>query len=192
MHLVSIITMMKSLMPILLLMLSLSLLGCGNKRFVLMADDAALAPGYATGRGEHVSQIPDWRYYHLDTVNGGRMITFYDHALGDEELLQLASISSARKRSTVYTLALLDSDTVVLLDLNPGRNRTYDAGETCSVKARKITCFRVPYHSLPLVVFVFENDSLWQHFDDIKPMYLRMDDNIRLEHQDIIKARLNL
>ena len=186
------ITLMKSLMPILLLMLSLSLLGCGNKRYVLTADDTVLAPGYASGLAKPVSQKPDWRYYDLDTVNGGRIITFYDHALGDEELLQLAIISSARKRSTVYTRALLDSDTVILLDLNPGCNRPYDAGETCSVKARKITCFRVPYHSLPLVVFVFENDSIWQHFDNIKPMYLRMDDNIRLEHQDIIKTRLDL
>ena len=186
------ITLMKSLMPILLLMLSLSLLSCGNKRYVLTADVTDLAPGYATGRGEQVSQIPDWRNYHLDTVSGGGIITFYDHALGDEELLQLAIISAARKRSTVYIRALLDSDTVILLDLNPKRNRTYDAGETCPVKARKITCFRVPYHSLPLVVFVFENDSIWQHFDDIKPMYLRMDDNIRLEHQDIIKTRLYL
>jgi hypothetical protein len=39
--------------------------------------------------------------------------------------------------------------------------------------------------------FVFENDTIWRHFDHRAPMYLRMGGNMRLEHQDIIETTLN-
>jgi hypothetical protein len=105
--------------------------------------------------------------------------------------MRFSIISVAKKRSTVRCKALLGADTVVLLDLNPELNRPYHTGETYPLKVRRITRFRVPYHSLPLMAFVFENDTIWQHFDHSKPMYLRMDGNMRLEHQDIIETTLN-
>lgn len=185
-------TEMKSLIPILLLALSLSLQGCGGKGYVLTGGDDVLAPGYETGLGKRVSrETADWRKYRLDTVDGDRVITLYDNALGEEELMRFSIISVAKKLSTVRCKALLGADTVVLLDLNPELNRPYHTGETYPLKVRRITRFRVPYHSLPLMAFVFENDTIWQHFDHSKPMYLRMDGNMRLEHQDIIETTLN-
>ena len=192
-HIVTLMAEMKSLIPILLLALSLSLQGCGGKGYVLTGGDDVLVPGYETGMGKQSSrEPPDWRKYRLDTVNGDRVITLYDNALGEEELMRFSIISATKKRSTIYCEALLDADTVVLLDLNPGLNRPYLPGETYPLNVRRITRFRVPYHSLPLKVFVFENDTIWQHFDHSEPMYLRLDDNMRLEHQDIIETTLNL
>lgn len=180
---------MKSLIPILLLALLLQ--GCGSKGYVLTGGDDVLAPGYESGMGKRASQEPpDWRKYCLDTVNGDRVITLYDNALGEEELMQFSIISATKKRSTIYCKALLGADTVVLLDLNPGLNRPYHTGETYPLNVRRITRLRVPYHSLPLMAFVFESDSIWQHFDHSKPMYLRMDGNMRLEHQDIMETTL--
>lgn len=185
-------TEMKSLIPILLLALSLSLQGCGGKGYVLTGGDDVLAPGYETGIGKRASrETADWRKYRLDTVDGDRVITLYDNALGEEDLMHFSIISATKKRSTVYCKALLGADTVVLLDMNPGLNRPYHTGETYPLKVRRITRFRVPYHSLPLMAFVFEHDTIWQHFDHSKPMYLRMDGNMCLEHQDIIETTLN-
>lgn len=183
-------TEMKPLIPILLLALLLQ--GCGSKGYVLTGGDDVLAPGYESGMGKRASQeLPDWRKYRLDTVNGDRVITLYDNALGEEELMQFSIISATKKRSTIYCKALLDADTVVLLDLNPELNRPYHTGETYPLKVRRVTRFRVPYHSLPLMAFVFESDTIWQHFDHSKPMYLRMDGNMRLDHQDIMETTLN-
>ena len=189
MHIVSSMTEMKSLLPILLLALLLQ--GCGGKGYVLTGGDDVLAPGYETGLGKRASREPDWRKYRLDTVNGDRVITLYDNDLGEEELMRFSIISVAKKRSTVHCKALLGADTVVLLDLNPELNRPYHTGETYPLKVRRISRFRVPYHSLPLKAFVFENDTIWQHFDHSAPMYLRMDGKMRLEHQDIIETTLN-
>lgn len=182
-------TEMKHLLPILLLALLLQ--GSGGTGYVLTGGDDVLAPGYNTGLGKRAPREPDWRKYRLDTVNGDRVIILYDNDLGEEELMRFSIISVAKKRSTVYYNALLDADTVVLLDLNPELNRPYHTGETYPLKVRRITRFRVPYHSLPLKAFVFENDTIWQNFDHSAPMYLRMDGNMRLEHQDIIETTLN-
>ena len=87
---------------------------------MLTGGDDVLAPGYETGMGKRASrETADWRKYRLDTVDGDRVITLYDNALGEEDLMHF-SIISAKSSSNFSSsfnpsIATLSSKSVGLL-----------------------------------------------------------------------------
>lgn len=181
--------MMKKLL-IFALVISLAVLSNAQKGQMTAQNDTLLTTGYKSTSGMRSIQ-KHLQQYRLDTIDGKRVITLDDRALGDEELKHLEIIKAVKKRSTVLYRALVDSvDSVVLIDINPEFNQPYQIGKGHLVKARLITRLSVPYHSLPLKAFIFENDTIWQHFDDHTPMYLRIDDNIRLKDFHIVSDKL--
>ena len=181
--------MMKKLL-IFALVISLAVLSNAQKGQMTAQNDTLLTTGYKSTSGMRSIQ-KHLQQYRLDTIDGKRVITLDDRALGDEELKHLEIIKAVKKRSTVLYRALVDSvDSVVLIDINPELNQPYQIGKDHWVKSRLITRLSVPYHSLTLKAFIFENDTIWQHFDDYTPMYLRIDDNIRLKDFHIVSDKL--
>ena len=181
--------MMKKLL-IFALVISLALLSNAQKGQMTTRNDTLPTTGYKSTSGMRSTQ-KHLRRYRLDTIDGKRVITLDNRALGDEESKHLEIIKAVKKRNTVFYRALVDSvDSVVLIDINPELNLPYQIGKEHLVKTRLITRLSVPYHSLPLKAFIFENDTIWQHFDDHTPMYLRIDDNIRLKDFHIVSDKL--
>lgn len=172
-----------------ILTLAFLLLGCSSQGRVV--DNGGLEAGYKSPSGRQATTQKDWQCYRVDSVDGERRFIIFDNYFGKEQTAQFTILSVVAKRSLICCKALIDADTVVLVDLKSGCKPQYEEGRSHDLTIRRITRWKIPYPSLPLMAFTFENDTLWRETNDKRPWYLRVNNQMQFEHRQIDETKLN-